>query len=167
MNTDAPYVRPSRPADRDDLACLVAATRRTDPVYAAAIGPSVDAAMAWLGTPGPGRRWVVEQSGRVVGTVEVSQARLPGDPERRSAAAGEADSAWELRRLLVHPDHQRCGLGAALVAAARAWVEDQGDQVWLSCRAPLVPFYERLGWRAGGELTFTSTGLPGSWMAPR
>lgn len=167
VTADVPCVRPWCLADRDDLVDLVKAARRADPVYAAAIGVGTGDALAWLGMEGAGQGWVVAVDGLVVGTVQVARSSPPRLEGAAISSSGEVGCSWELRRLLVHPNYQRRGLGGVLVGGARAWVEDRGVQIWLSCRAPLVPLYEHLGWRVAGELTFTSTGLPGYWMAPQ
>lgn len=62
------------------------------------------------------------------------------------AIFGEVDGEPYLDQLSVHPDHQRRGLGSALVAECGRWAK--GRDLWLTTYAHLPwngPYYGRLG----------------------
>jgi carbamoyl-phosphate synthase large subunit len=79
---------------------------------------------------------VVEADGRIVGAVRYREQR-PG--------------ALLLYRLAVHPDHQRHGIGRALMAAVEDFAHRNGYcEVHLHARhtcPDLIATYERLGYR--------------------
>ena len=65
-----------------------------------------------------------------------------------------------LFQMAVAPDLQGQGLGARLVRALEAELRQRGfSHVHLHARAPVVPFYERLGYAVYGE-AFTEVGIP-------
>ena len=66
----------------------------------------------------------------------------------------DPEYSGELYALYVHPGSQRAGLGRALLAAAAAWLRQQGHKkmlVWvLRDNHPARRFYEAAGWRPDG-----------------
>lgn len=65
-----------------------------------------------------------------------------------------------LFQMAVAPHLQGQGLGARLVTALEAELRRRGfTHVHLHARAPVVPFYERLGYAVYGE-PFTEVGVP-------
>ena len=69
------------------------------------------------------------------------------------------DGRPHIEELDVHPDHQRRGLGRALVEAARAWARDRGEaSVTLSTFRSVPwngPYYRRLGFEVVPERQWT------------
>jgi predicted N-acetyltransferase YhbS len=66
----------------------------------------------------------------------------------------------KLRQMAVAEDHQGRGIGAALVQAAEDYALAGGYAgITLHARITAVPFYERLGYRAGGNV-FSEVGIP-------
>jgi GNAT superfamily N-acetyltransferase len=56
-----------------------------------------------------------------------------------------------LFQMAVAPEYQRHGMGRALVKALEAELSRRGlEEIHLHARAPVVPFYERLGYTAYG-----------------
>lgn len=65
-----------------------------------------------------------------------------------------------LFQMAVSPSLQGQGLGARLVRALEDGLRERGfTHVHLHARAPVVPFYERLGYAVYGE-PFTEVGIP-------
>ncbi len=65
-----------------------------------------------------------------------------------------------LFQMAVAPHLQGQGMGALLVRALEAGLVERGfTHVHLHARAPVVPFYERLGYAVYGE-PFTEVGIP-------
>ncbi|HEY2175686.1 MAG TPA: N-acetyltransferase [Mycobacteriales bacterium] len=124
------FVRPEIPGDRVDV--------RT--VHTAAFGRSAEADLVdslrategWL----PSLSLVAEQDGTIVGHVLFSDVLLAGRPVLSLAPLG------------VHPDHQRAGIGSALVRTGLAIAErtDRGLVVVLGNPA----YYGRFGFLASG-----------------
>ena len=58
----------------------------------------------------------------------------------------------KLRQMAVRPDHQRQGVGSRLIQHVEELLCQRGvHSVELHAREPVVPFYERLGYRAEGD----------------
>lgn len=86
------------------------------------------------------RHWVAIQADRVVGVASVMQAPHPTRPD---------GPRWQLRGMAVEPDLQGSGVGRAVLEAVQAEVT---DDLWCNARVAVVPFYERSGWRAEGDV---------------
>jgi endonuclease-3 len=84
--------------------------------------------------------------GTVDGQVVATGGFSPRSDDRRTA---------DLRRMRVHPDHQRRGYGAALLAALERQARDRGfEGAWLETNADLGAarrLYESMGYRQTGE----------------
>lgn len=61
------------------------------------------------------------------------------------------DSGCKLDKLYVHPGHQRCGLGSALLDAASAWARTQhARRLWLQVNrsnTQAIAVYQKQGFR--------------------
>jgi ribosomal protein S18 acetylase RimI-like enzyme len=113
-----PTIRPATPDDVENLAALardiwhrhypgIISREQIDYMLAQRYAPPL--IQAQLGRPDQGW-WVAERGSRLAGF----------------AHAWLADGYCKLDKLYVHPDHQRHGLGAALLDAARSWATSQG-----------------------------------------
>jgi ribosomal protein S18 acetylase RimI-like enzyme len=72
-----------------------------------------------------------------------------------------------LHQMAVDPHRQGRGLGRRLVAALEAELAGRGvEEVFLHARAPVVPFYERLGYTLDGD-PFVEVGIPHRRMTKR
>ncbi|MBZ4420318.1 GNAT family N-acetyltransferase [Myxococcus sp. RHSTA-1-4] len=72
----------------------------------------------------------------------------------------EDSHGGRLFQMAVAPQLQGQGMGARLVRALEAELRRRGfTHVHLHARAPVVPFYERLGYAVDGE-PFTEVGIP-------
>jgi predicted GNAT family N-acyltransferase len=70
-----------------------------------------------------------------------------------------------LGRLAVRPEARGSGLGVAMVRAIEARAVERGLQVLaLSSQTYAIPFYERLGYAAGGP-EFDDAGIAHRWMS--
>ena len=75
----------------------------------------------------------------------------------RLRAYGEAA---KLERVAVLPEQRRLGLGRALMEAAERAARQRGrTRLLLHAQTAVIPFYERLGWRALGP-EFSEAGIP-------
>jgi glucosamine-phosphate N-acetyltransferase len=91
------------------------------------------------GMPGNVRTFVAESAGRVVGAVTLLI-------ERKFIHGG--GSVGHIEDVAVDRRHQRRGIGTALVEHAIEAARHAGCyKVILDCFDPLVPFYERMGFR--------------------
>lgn len=108
-------------------------------VVSAAFGRSVEAELvdAIRDSPGFVRDWslVAEHAGQVVGHVMVSYVTLSDDDAQHRIAS--------LAPLAVAPDHQRRGIGAALVRVVTRRVDDAGEPLVVLEGSP--QYYGRLG----------------------
>jgi GNAT superfamily N-acetyltransferase len=81
-------------------------------------------------------------------------------PPSADSATGAPLGPMKMRQLVVHPDHQRRGLGAALVRRCEQLARELGHrQITLHARETAVAFYERLGYRREGD-RFVEVGIP-------
>lgn len=97
---------------------------------------------------------VAEVDGAVVGHVLVTRARLVGDDGERPIAL--------LAPLAVHPDHQRRGVGAALLAAVAERAAGAGEPAIVLEGDPA--YYGRHGWEPAAGCGITMP-LP-DWAPP-
>ena len=97
--------------------------------------------------------------------VAFERGRAVGCARLRACAEGA-----KVERVAVLPEQRRLGLGRALMEAAERAAEERGDaRLVLHAQLPVIPFYERLGWRALGP-EFSEAGIPHRRMekpAPR
>ncbi|MBI5231981.1 MAG: GNAT family N-acetyltransferase [Coriobacteriales bacterium] len=79
------------------------------------------------------------------------------------------DSERQLRQVAVRPESRGSGLGKALVATLEWRAADEGaETLWLNARESAIPFYERLGFIAEGEMFGSAlTRLPHMRMRKR
>ena len=80
--------------------------------------------------------WVAEVEGKVIGHIVFSRAWI-------DTLDGERLPAANLTPLAVHPDHQRQGVGTALMNHALAALEDRGATLFLVLGHP--GYYPRAG----------------------
>jgi putative acetyltransferase len=143
-NVDAMNIREELPADHE--AVREVQTRAFGDH--GAVADLVDA-LRGLITPGAGLSLVAERDGQVVGHVMLTRSLL--DAPRRLVGV------QVLSPLAVLPEHQRRGVGAALVRAGVAASEEQA--------VPLVflegdpRYYGRFGFEPGGEHGFRKPSL--------
>ena len=70
------------------------------------------------------------------------------------------DGAAKIERVAVLPEQRGLGLGRALMEAAERAAREQGHtRLVLHAQSAVIPFYERLGWRALGP-EFQEAGIP-------
>lgn len=98
------------------------------------------------GDEGRGVVWFgVVLGGRVASTGNVR-------PEPAPPPLPGGDGAWRLRGMATEPALRGSGLGAAVLAAAVAYVRSEGAEVlWFNARTPARAFYERGGCSVVGE----------------
>lgn len=101
---------------------------------------SVEAARSVLSTlPNHVRTFVAERDGKVVGAATLLI-------ERKFIHGG--GQVGHIEDVAVHRNHQRQGIGTALINHATAVARNAGCyKVILDCFDDLVPFYERMGFR--------------------
>jgi len=139
-------IRPAREADLPSVGDLHVRSRNAAyegivPAEALA-AVSGDAMGQWWA-----ERWSYERD-----THRLSVAAYGGGAVVGFTYAGHADTPGmgELYAIHVHPDHQRTGIGQALMAAALrtlAGFEASRAVLWvLAANAPAHRFYERAGW---------------------
>lgn len=141
-------IRPERPAERAQIGDVLTAAFGSPAV--AALVEAIRASPCFL----PHLSLVALLDGQVVGHVMISYAELHDGPARRQVA--------NLSPLAVHPQHQRAGIGSALVREVIARADELGEPLVVLEGAP--GFYGRLGFehslRHGIEIT-----LP-TWAPP-
>lgn len=83
----------------------------------------------------------------------LGSARLLGRP---------GDARRQVRQVAVEPGVQSAGVGRALMAALEARAQEEGaTEAWLNARDTAIPFYERLGYTAEGDVFVSElTGIP-------
>lgn len=78
---------------------------------------------------------------------------VPDPPPGSLAALVPAGRAFRLRAMATSPRARRAGVGSAVLAAALSHVAARGGVVlWCNARIAAVPFYERAGFVAHGEV---------------
>lgn len=76
--------------------------------------------------------------------------------------------AWQLRGMATDSDWQGKGVGARIVAHALDLARRQSPQIkvfWCNARIPARRFYEKIGWKAVGEVFEIPTAGPHIRMA--
>lgn len=107
---------------------------------AAMLGEGEARGMALSGDLAPTtRHWAAVADEAVVGCVSVMRLR-----------------GWALRGMAVALEHQRRGIGAALLR--RVYVEIDAP-MWSNARVQVVPFYSHLGWVAAGPTFVMANGV--------
>ena len=77
------------------------------------------------------------------------------------------DGRGRIGRMAVRQDRRRQGIGTAIVQRFLALAQEQGLQaVYLAAQLHAIPFYERFGFAAEGEIHLDG-GLPHRWMTLR
>ena len=148
-------VRPERSTDFDAVREVVRAAFGEDGV--AALLDELRTSVVWLGLS-----YVAEEAGEIVGHVSLTRAWVD-DPR-------EVVDVLVLSPLSVRPDHQRTGVGRALVAEALARAAERDEPVVFLEGDPA--YYSRLGFVAAAPLGFTapSTRIPDrafqAWPTP-
>lgn len=59
---------------------------------------------------------------------------------------------WHLRQMATDPAYRGRGAGSAVLEAVVAYVTDRQGLLWCHARVPAIPFYERHGFTAVGEV---------------
>jgi diamine N-acetyltransferase len=114
-------------------------------VFRAPAGRALDRAHFEAVLTDPEMDWLVaERAGEIVGFLSVRVLHAADRPVLVPRDFGEVDS------LAVRADHQRAGVGRALMAAAERWATEHGLQeielsVWEFNQSALA-FYEELGY---------------------
>lgn len=93
------------------------------------------------------------------GVARVVAARFPGSNPSRSSDGATGPLVAEITHVLVQPARQGSGVGRALVEAATEEARAGGRDEMILVTPPDLgarAFYERLGWRADGEVTSRS-----------
>ena len=85
------------------------------------------------------RHWLAERGDEIVGVVTVIKRTPPNGSEPH----------WQLRGMAVLPDLQQGGVGSALMKSLSIEVN---EPMWCNARVPAIPFYEKHGWVAYGEV---------------
>lgn len=149
-------VRPVRDGDAAGLATLIGGV--FDEYPGCVLDPDgIDADLrAWAThlTSRGGNGWVLEDDGgRLIACVGVAPTdELPADMATDSGTAPARDiAAVELKRLYVHADARRAGLGRALVDRVESWARRHGADavvLWSDTRfADAHRLYTRLGYQ--------------------
>lgn len=133
-------IRDERPEDAAAIAALTAAAFAGHP-YSRGTEPAIVAALRAAGALSVSL--VAEEAGEIVGHVGFSPVGIPG-----------AGPGWfGIGPLSVRPDHQRAGIGSALMAAGLARVRDAG-----AAGCVLVgdlAYYSRFGFARRAGLTYS------------
>lgn len=71
---------------------------------------------------------------------------------KKSHPGFKAENQYQLRGMAVLENHQKKGIGEALVKTAETYVKNQNlDFIWFNARLVAVPFYKKLGYRKNGQ----------------
>ncbi len=132
-------VRPERPEDHDAVRAVVRAAFGEDSV--AELLDDLRTSPAWLDLS-----WVAEDEAGVVGHVSLTRAWVD-DPRALV-------DVLVLSPLSVRPDHQRVGVGTALVTEALARAAERDEPLVFLEGDP--GYYSRLGFVAAGPLGFSA-----------
>jgi GNAT superfamily N-acetyltransferase len=64
----------------------------------------------------------------------------------------QAAPGWHLRQMATDPAHRGQGAGSAVLRAVIGYVTERDGMLWCHARVPAIPFYERHGFRAIGDV---------------
>jgi predicted GNAT family N-acyltransferase len=65
----------------------------------------------------------------------------------------KGDGLGKVGRVAVHADHRRLGIGDALMRYIHVYAYEHGfRRLWLEAQCNAIPFYEKLGYVAEGEI---------------
>lgn len=91
-----------------------------------------------------------KKDGRLLGCATGLKKCHPACPE----------AIYQLRGMAVHPDHQRQGIGEAVLRCFENEARRRGaPAIWCNARKTAEAFYARCGWKATGPV-FEEVGLP-------
>lgn len=93
------------------------------------------------------------REGEVIGIASIYLEPPPADVEGEIPVDAYLPGAsFRLRGMAAHPDAQRAGVGAAVLAACLRHAEVRGARfMWCNARTSAIGFYERFGFRTAGE----------------
>ncbi|WP_247730412.1 GNAT family N-acetyltransferase [Halovivax limisalsi] len=70
-----------------------------------------------------------------------------GETVGMGRVVGDGGTVYQLTDMAVHPDHQRRGLGSAILAALDAWIDETAPpNAYVNLLADVDGFYERFGY---------------------
>jgi GNAT superfamily N-acetyltransferase len=154
-------LRPARDRDADGLIALVSEAYAEYPgcvldlpgVDADLVAPATSAEQA--GTT----LWVVEDGGRIVGSVGAGRLVTPEEPGSNGTRSDRVEPAGpgtvELKRLYVAASHRRRGLAAGLIERVEGHAAEVGAatvELWSDTRfTDAHRLYERCGYRRSGR----------------
>lgn len=96
----------------------------------------------------------------VAGAVTLHLVAFEGASAVGCARVRARGDAAKVERVAVLPERRRLGVGRALMDAAEQAAVQQGQRrLVLHAQLAVIPFYERLGWRAHGA-EFAEAGIP-------
>lgn len=97
---------------------------------------------------------IAEENGRAVGMIDgmVTDCETIEDRLYEDATLHDPNGAWQsVFGLAVHPDHQHKGIASQLMRAFIEKARKEGRKgMMLTCKAPLIPFYEQFGFASKG-----------------
>jgi GNAT superfamily N-acetyltransferase len=93
----------------------------------------------------------LDDDGGVVSTCFVYPDEWPF-PDQVPAPVTSGPPGWHLRQMATDPAHRGQGAGSAVLEAVIAYVTERAGMLWCHARVPAMPFYERHGFRAVGEV---------------
>ncbi|OLR93035.1 GNAT family N-acetyltransferase [Actinokineospora bangkokensis] len=131
------HIRRERPSDAPQVHDVVEAAFAAEPAGEAGLVDALRLDPGWI----PALSWVAEDdgaTGRVIGHVVCTRATVDGRP------------ALGLGPLSVHPDHQRRGVGSALVHAVLGAADALDEPVVVLLGSPT--YYSRFGFAPAADL---------------
>jgi GNAT superfamily N-acetyltransferase len=89
----------------------------------------------------------LDEDGSVLSTCFVYPDDWPFPSPEQLVATG-----WHLRQMATDPAHRGQGAGSAVLRAVIGYVDERSGMLWCHARVPAIPFYERHGFRAVGDV---------------
>lgn len=127
--------------------------------------------VVWLTPPGLLSSWVVEQDGRVVGQVCVTEPRDEGAVALwLEETLGDEEEVAVLGRLFVIREARGNTLGEKLTRTAMEYAEKIGRRLVLDVMEKdraAMRLYERLGWKPIGSIIHTGQVPARAYVAPQ